>query len=132
MAYLMVVDDDSDFADATAMVLRSDGHEVSIELSTESAMRSMKSRRPDLVILDAMFPEDGAAGFKLARDIHNRQDDLKNLNILMLTAVNARFPLGFSARDIDDAWLPVSDFLEKPVDIDVLRGKIESLIQQNK
>ena len=29
----------------------------------------------------------------------------------MLTAVNAKFPLGFSATDIDDRWLPVSDFL---------------------
>jgi hypothetical protein len=50
----------------------------------------------------------------------------------MLTAVNAKFPLGFGSRDIDDNWLPVSDFLEKPMDFDVLRGKVDALLLKTK
>lgn len=57
-------------------------------------------------------------------------EKLKGIPVLMLTAVNAKFPLGFSSRDIDDAWLPVSDFLEKPVDLDVLRDKVAALLQK--
>ena len=47
-----------------------------------------------------------------------------NIPILLLTAVNQQFPLGFSDKDIDSKWLPVTDFLEKPVDFTVLREKL--------
>jgi hypothetical protein len=33
-----------------------------------------------------------------------------------------------AAPAIDDDWLPVSDFVEKPVDLDVLLGKVEALL----
>ncbi len=101
---------------------------MSIELSTESAAESMDAKRPDLVILDVMFPEDRSAGFNLARTMKHYKDNLKGVPILMLTAVNAKFPLGFSPRDIDDVWLPVTEFVEKPVEFDVLIGKIEALL----
>jgi len=131
MAYVLVVDDDQDFADAAANVLRDIGHEVAIELDTESATRSMEQRRPDLVILDVMFPENACAGFELARHIQHHNEKLKGIPVLMLTAVNTKFPLGFSSRDIDQDWLPVADFLEKPVSLDVLRDKATALLQQS-
>ena len=128
MAYILIVDDDEDFATAAAMVLRSGGHEVNIELDTGSAVRSMEAKRPDLAILDVMFPEDASAGFELARTIHLYNDKLKGIPMLMLTAVNAKFPLGFGPRDIDDAWLPVSEFLEKPVDLGALQERVATLL----
>lgn len=132
MAYLMIVDDDEDFASAASTVLRNAGHEVQIELDTDSAAKSMENRQPDLVILDVMFPEDASAGFELARTMRHYNEKLKGIPILMLTAVNAKFPLGFGSRDIDDNWLPVSDFLEKPVDFDVLLNKTNALLDQAK
>jgi hypothetical protein len=39
--------------------------------------------------------------------------------------------LGFSARDIDQEWLPVTEFLEKPVDFGVLRDKVADLLRQS-
>lgn len=130
MAYLLIVDDDEDFAAAAATALRNADHEVQIELDTDSAVKSMEKRRPDLVILDVMFPEDSSAGFELARTMRHYNEKLKGIPVLMLTAVNARFPLGFGPRDIDDAWLPVSDFIEKPVDFDVLRNKVKALLRK--
>ncbi len=131
MAYLLIVDDDEDFASAVAKVLRDAGHEVGIELDTQSALKSMDRRRPELVILDVMFPEDTSAGFGLARMMRHYDKELNDVPVLMLTAVNRRFPLGFSARDIDENWLPVSDFLEKPVDLDVLCNKVTALLQES-
>ena len=55
---------------------------------------------------------------------------LKDVPVLMLTAVDANFSLGFGSHDIDGDWLPVADFLEKPVDLDVLRSKVAELLPQ--
>jgi len=128
MAYVLIVDDDEDFAQTTATVIRNEGHDVNIELDTESAAQSMKDKIPDLVILDVMFPEDASAGFELARYMRNASEELKMIPILMLTAINARFPLGFGPDDIDSEWMPVTDFLEKPVDFDVLKDKVAKLL----
>ena len=125
MAYLAMIDDDEDFALAAATVLRSEGHEVDILLEAEGAAEKIAARPPDLVILDVMFPEDPSAGFKVARAIR-RSDALEGVPVLLLTAVNSEFPLGFSNNDIDPEWLPVTEFLEKPVDLDVLKSRVAS------
>ena len=129
MAYVMIVDDDEDFAAAAAMSLQKSGYEVRVELETEGAVARMLDRRPDLVILDVMFPEDASAGFELARRIRHEHEALKDVPILMLTAVNVKFPLGFGLDDVDDAWLPVNDFVEKPVDLKVLQNRVAALLQ---
>jgi CheY-like chemotaxis protein len=125
MAYLLVVDDDQDFAEAVATVCRGEGHEVAVVYATDHALASVQQRRPDAVVLDVMFPENPSAGFQLARDLRQQFADLP---ILMLTAVNQQFPLGFGSRDIDPTWLPVTEFLEKPVDFVVLRDKVKRLV----
>lgn len=124
MAYLLIVDDDPDFASAVAAVCESLGHEIATVNSTVPALEKIQERRPDGILLDVIFPEDPGAGFQLAREIRRR---FGNIPVLMLTAVNQQFPLGFSDKDIDSKWLPVTDFLEKPVDFDVLKERITQL-----
>ena len=125
MAYILVVDDDEDFASVVGRVLEDAGHEVEIQLDTKSAGKRIGERRPDLLVLDVMFPEDSTAGFDLARSIRQKHE---HIPVLLLTAVNARFPLGLSSRDINDQWMPVTDFMEKPVDLDVLVEKVTALL----
>ena len=132
MAYLLIVDDDEDFANTAATVLRKEGHEVHVELDTDDATQNMEDRCPDLIILDVMFPESAHAGFDLARFIRHESGKLKDVPILMLTAINAKFPLGFGPQDIDDAWMPVTGFLEKPVDLEVLKHKVAKLLSEAK
>lgn len=131
MAYILIVDDDEDFASTAAIVLQKEGHETKIEWSTDDAERSMENRTPDLVVLDVMFPENDSAGFELARLMRHKTEELKKVPILMLTAINTKFPLGFDSKDIDEDWLPVADFLEKPVDFDVLRQKVSTLLNES-
>jgi DNA-binding response OmpR family regulator len=122
----MIVDDDPEFASAVATVCEAIGHEVRVLHSPSQALPSVAERPPDAVILDVMFPEDPSAGFQVARDLRRHN---QTLPILMLTAVNQQFPLGFSTRDIDSKWLPVTDFVEKPVDFALLREKITQLLK---
>ena len=131
MSYILIIDDDEDFSSAAAMVLRDAGHEVAAELDINSAENSIKQRQPDLIILDVMFPENDSAGFEFARKIKHSKDNITDIPILMLTAVNSSFPLGFSSSDIDEDWLPVDTFIEKPIDFEIFVQKINKLISEN-
>jgi DNA-binding NtrC family response regulator len=127
MAYILIIDDDEDFSNAAAIELRNVGHEVAEALSIEGGQESISARQPDILLLDVMFPEDSAAGLKMAQHLHNTVPDLP---IILLTAVNQEFPLGFSKKDIDSVHMPVNDFLEKPVDLDTLSRTVSDLIKK--
>ncbi len=125
MAYVLIVDDDEDFAEAVATVLRASGHEVELEHDANQAISRIEKHRPDAIVLDVMFPENPIAGFEVARAVRRK---FKPIPTLMLTAVNQQFPLGFSDKDIDPVWLPVTDLVEKPVDFRILKEKLEQLL----
>lgn len=42
--------------------------------------------------------------------------------------VNVKFPLGFGPDTIDEDWMPVNDFVEKPVDLNVLTSWVSALL----
>ena len=127
MANIMVVDDDPDLTSATKLALEANGHDVRVEMDIDGAKKAMLEDIPDLVILDIMFPEDNTAGFSLARDMHN-DEKLASVPILLLTAINAEIPLGFSADDIDGMWMPVNSFVEKPADFATLLAKVDEML----
>jgi DNA-binding response OmpR family regulator len=126
MAYVMVVDDDPDFSGAISTVLKSEGHEVAVESDPQKVPALIQDRRPDAIILDVMFPESDTAGFELARSLRRTFGPLP---VLLLTAVNQRFPLGFSTRDLDEDWLPAVEFMEKPIDFKQLSAKVNAVLK---
>jgi DNA-binding response OmpR family regulator len=129
MARVAIIDDDVELAENLASLLQADGGlTVSVRDRTEGAVEELIRDTPDLLILDVMFPENPSAGFDLARVIRRTQP-IKDLPIILLTALNQEFPMDFSAMDIDEEWMPVQDFLEKPVDLKVLRAKVERLLR---
>jgi CheY-like chemotaxis protein len=125
MAYLLIVDDDTDFASAVGTVLASQGYETDIETDSAKTLDRIRQRRPDAIILDVMFPENDKAGFEVARAVRRTFGELP---VLLLTAVNQSFPLGFSNKDLDPTWLPAVDFVEKPVDFAILKEKIAKIL----
>jgi CheY-like chemotaxis protein len=127
MAYLLIADDDPEFASSVATVCQAEGHEVVTVHTPADALASVAQRRPDGILLDVMFPEDPTAGFQVAREVRRKFGEIP---ILLLTAVNQEFPLGFSHKDFDANWLPVTDFVEKPVDFAVLREKVARLLER--
>lgn len=128
MAHIKIIDDDIENAENLADVLRQAGYTVSIFGDTKGAVELLAQDRPDLLILDVMFPENPAGGFGLARSLRGRPDT-KDLPVILLTNVNQEFPMGFSADDIDADWMPVQDFIEKPVNVEELLEKVSSLLQ---
>ena len=129
MATIKIIDDDVEHADNLAVVLKGAGHETTTLDDTEGAIDKLMADKPDLVVLDVMFPENPAAGFDLARKIR-QTSEIAQLPIILLTAVNQEFPMDFSAEDIDPDWMPVQEFLEKPVDFADLLKKVDSLLKK--
>ena len=125
----MVVDDDADISAALEVVLANSGHEVVVEMQTASAWEKLGERIPDLMVLDVMFPGNSSEGFEFARKLRT-DGRFADMPIVMMTAINQSFPFGFSAKDIDGDWLPVSEFLEKPVDFEVLKAKVDKLLKK--
>jgi CheY-like chemotaxis protein len=127
VAKIRIVDDDADFSANIAEILRGEGHEVSTRDRLEGAVEELVADTPDLLILDVMFPENPAGGFDLARAVRKRPQ-MKGLPIILLTAINQELPMDFSPGDIDEDWMPVQDFLEKPPGIADLLEKVDRLL----
>lgn len=129
MARIMIIDDDRDIVDSLSMVLEGNGYQVVAKLDTQELIPSIRAANPDLILLDIMFPDDPQAGFKAARELR-RNEAMRHIPVLILSAVNARSNLGFSftEKDISDDFLPVGGFLEKPVEPAVLLEKVRTLL----
>ena len=128
MKRIYLVDDDVDLVESMTMALENAGYEVKSQYDDKDLAENIRAFNPELIILDVMFPDDDGAGFKMARTIAHH-DDIKKIPVLMLSGVNQEgdFPGKFSNKDIDDTYMPVTEFLEKPVDAEKLVAKVKEL-----
>ena len=129
MKKIYIIDDDKDIVEAISMVLESQDYKVGHQLNQESFVENVISFNPDLIIMDVMFPENANAGFEMSREL-KKHDQTENIPILMLSAVNEQgeYVRSFSNRDRDDMYLPVDEFVEKPMQPDKLLQKVAELI----
>ena len=126
---IYIVDDDRDMVESMSIVLKKYGYEVAAQYDDLKVPDRVKELRPDLIILDVMFPENLSAGFEIAREL-KLDDAIRQIPILMLSSINERgIYIGrFSQRDRDDSFLPVNMFLEKPLRPVVLLERVAELI----
>ncbi|MCK4339201.1 MAG: response regulator [Candidatus Cloacimonetes bacterium] len=125
---ILFVDDDPSFLDATTNVLESFGYRVTKALNTKECFIALEKELPDIIILDVMMARIDS-GFDVCRKL-KADDKTKEIPILMLTAVDKKYPFefGYSAGDSD--WLPVDDFLDKPVEAMELVDHIRKLLKE--
>ena len=125
---IYVIDDDRDIVEAIKTILTKNGYEVGCQYDNENVVANAEAFKPDAIILDVIFPEDDSAGFDVARDL-KKSRATANVPILMLSAINEKGVYGgsFSNRDRDDMFLPVDEFVEKPISPTHLLEKIARL-----
>ena len=126
---ILIIDDDPDITEAMTVVLENKGYEVASAADGSAGMEQVQANRPDLIILDVMM-RTSQEGFELSRKLKSSAD-YKDIPILMLTAVKDKTGLDFKSTAGDESWLPVEEFLDKPVKPDVLLEKVQSLIQKS-
>jgi CheY-like chemotaxis protein len=123
-----VIDDEQSIVESVSMILESKGYVVGAQNDDKDVVDNVVAFGADLVIVDVMLPEDTGAGFKMARAL-KADERTSALPVIMLTAVNEAgiYPGRFSNKDRDDSWLPVEEFVEKPIDPDLLLDKVGAL-----
>jgi CheY-like chemotaxis protein len=125
---IAIIDDDPDVISALGSVLKAEGYEVIGESAMDRAVDFLVKAKPQLLILDVMFPEDEAGGFRIARQIR-RTPELKGLPIIMLTNINQEYSVDLSGCDLDDQWMPAQAFQEKPVSTALLLENVRRLLK---
>jgi CheY-like chemotaxis protein len=133
MPKILVIEDDADMVAALRMPLEGNGYDVVAAATGQEGLEKVKEVKPDLIILDVMM-ETATAGFQVSLELRSpapesEYADFRAVPILMLTAIHTTTSLRFGP---DEAYLPVDDFVDKPIDPDVLLGKIERLLKKAK
>ena len=132
MPKILVIEDDADMVTALRMPLEANGYEVVAAATGEEGLQKVKEEEPDLIILDVMM-ETTTAGFQVSLELRSPAADseyaaYRNVPILMLTAIHTTTSLRFGP---DEAYLPVDDFVDKPIDPDVLLAKVGALVSSD-
>ena len=132
MSKIYIIDDDRNIVESMSIVLKKNGYEVASQYTEENVVNNLLNSKPDMVILDVMFPQNVSAGFDIAREIKNDKR-VSHIPIIMLSAINEKgvYSGTFSNTDRDDSWLPVDEFVEKPIKPDQLLEKVKSILNQS-
>jgi DNA-binding response OmpR family regulator len=103
--HVLVIEDEPNIVEAIRFILMRDGWDVSTLSDGGQAEDTIRSRRPDVVILDVMLP--GRSGFEILAAL--RADaETQTLPVLMLTAKG-------QGRDRAEAErMGASQFMAKP------------------
>jgi DNA-binding response OmpR family regulator len=123
---ILIVDDDPDIVEAMKVVLESRGYDVSTAASGAEGLKAIRRSKPALVILDVMM-ETGDEGFVVARKLRAAKETA-NIPVLMLTAIKDKTGVSFEKEAGNGTWLPVDDYVEKPLKPGELIAKVEELL----
>ena len=124
---ILIVDDDPDITEAMTVVLETQNYDVSGVVNGTDAIKQIEQSPPDLIILDVMM-DTPREGFMFSRQIKN-DPDTKDIPIIMITSVKDKMGIDFKSVAGDESWLPVEDFLDKPVQPEVLIEKVAELLK---
>ena len=114
---ILVIDDDIDLVEIIRVTLENEGFTVLDAQNGERGLARARQDKPDLILLDVMMGKVDE-GFQVAYQLRG-DGKTKDIPILMLTAVADRTGYDFDPKT-DGEFLPVDEFLEKPVSPRVL------------
>lgn len=129
---ILIIDDDEDIVNAMRIVLEKNHYAVHWARNSQEGLAAIKKGRPDLIILDVMMDsqtEGFHLAYKLRKDDPNSEyKDFKNIPIVMITSIHESTPLRFDDA-VESEWLPVDEFIEKPIQPEQLVGVVRRLIK---
>jgi len=130
---ILIVDDDPDIVEALKMTLEAHHYIVYTAANGTEGLRQVKAVNPDLIILDVMM-DTITEGFQVTYQLRNPDPKSEyapysKIPILMLTAIVEKKHMKFSTKT-DGDFLPVDDFVEKPIRPQVLLEKLKKMLNK--
>ncbi|MEJ2662620.1 MAG: response regulator [Spirochaetia bacterium] len=116
---ILIIDDDKDIIETMTALLEYEKYRIHSAETVEQGMEMIEEVKPDVILLDIMFPEKKTKGFDAAKDIKSRYPKLP---LIVFTAINREYAFDFTKEDIK-----ADAFLNKPVAIDKLKKLISKL-----
>jgi two-component system alkaline phosphatase synthesis response regulator PhoP len=120
-AHVLVVEDEEDILELVRYNLANEGYEVSCVTSGEDALRLVRSRGPDLIVLDLMLP--GVDGLEVCKLVRN-DPKTQNIPIIILTA------RGEEADIVTGLELGADDYMVKPFSPRVLIARVRAVLRR--
>src|SRR5216683_2704812 len=117
--HILIVDDDSRLTSALRRTLAYEGYQVSVAANGEGALSMVRTRPPDLVILDLMLP--GIDGLEVCRRLRSAGDGTA---VLMLTARDA------VVDRVTGLETGADDYLVKPFALEELLARVKALLRR--
>lgn len=118
---VMVVDDEPDLLELVAYNIRQDGHDVVTATDGLKALELVRSRQPDVIVLDVMMP--GLSGLEVARRLRS-QTGTASIPILMLTA------RAEEKHELEGLDAGADDYISKPFSMQVLLARVKAVARR--
>ena len=118
MSTILIIDDDDQLRVSFQRLLKEEGYGVDSAPSGETGLNLMKSKTPDLVILDVRLP--GMNGLETFRRIHAMEPKLP---VIIMTA------FGTTETAIEATKMGAFDYILKPFDIPEMLGVIGQALE---
>jgi DNA-binding response OmpR family regulator len=113
---VLAVDDDPSVCEFYDQALRLSGYDVECAPSAAKARDVLAKRRPDIILMDIMMPDQD--GISFTREL---RADAKTSDIPIIVISGLA-----DAGTLNDALLfGAVDYMVKPIELDTLKGKIE-------
>lgn len=117
---ILIVDDDNNIAELIALYLTKECFETQIVNDGESAIKSVDSFNPNLILLDLMLP--GIDGYQVCREVRAKSQ----LPVIMLSAKGEIFDKVLGLE------LGADDYMEKPFDSKELVARVKAVLRRYK
>ena len=114
MNKILVVDDNTDILSVVALILQSNGFEVSTLTNGHEAIKITEQFKPDLVLLDVFL--GGMDGREICQTL-KESEKTKHIPVIMFSANNNK-------KEVFDSC-NAQDFIGKPFEINELVSKIK-------
>ncbi len=119
---ILVVEDEETLLDTLAYNLERDGYNVLKAEDGEQALKLVRKKHPDLVVLDIMLPQiDGLAVCRMVR----KDPDISHIPIIMLTA---RGTQGDKMVGLDSG---ADDYITKPFDLGEFLARVRAVLRRS-
>jgi CheY-like chemotaxis protein len=124
---LLIIDDDPDFVEGINAILEGAGYDTDVAYNPEGGFKALEAKKYDLLLLDVMMGR-GAEGVMMARKIR-KDPALREMPVLIITGIREQIAFLFPGQAVHPGFVPVDELLEKPVDPELLLGKVTALLE---